>query len=615
MAATESNRLALQSVSSLQSEVSRLRHELQTMKVEDSVPSAGATISVADYLLERLAQLGVTQMFGLPGDFNLGFLDYVEAHKQVQWVGNCNELNASYAADGYARVKQGSIGVLLTTFGVGELSATNGIAGAFSEHVPVLHIVGVPSTSQQKSKPMLHHTLGDGRFDAYLKASQQFTISQASITDAATAAAEIDRVLTDCVIAARPVYLMLPTDVVHEKIPAKRLQTPLNHEPPANDPEVEAFVIDEIMKLIHEAERDIIVLVDACAVRHNVKKEVEELLKKSGFPVYAAPMGKSAVPETYDRYGGIYVGTISRPEVKEKVENAKLILSIGALKSDFNTGNFTYHIPTSRTIELHSDHTRVQYAAFHGIGMKHLLPKLTEHLEPLASDAMKLEVPKFLAPLPKENDQVISQAYLWPRVSQFFKPGDVVVAETGTSSFGILDVPLPEGAVFVSQILWGSIGWSVGSTLGAALGAQDVGLPRTILFVGDGSLQLTVQELSVMMKTGVKPILFVLNNEGYTIERYLHGENAKYNDITNWRWTKLLEVMGGVEGETCKSYTVHTKDEFSKLLDDESFARADKIQLVEIMMPKHDAPRGLKVQAELSGKTNKYIAVGLQTAS
>lgn len=407
---------------------------------------------------------------------------------------------------------------------------------------------------------------------------------------------------------------MLPTDVVHEKIPAKRLLTPLNHEPPANDPEEEAFVIDEIMKLIHEAGRDIIVLVDACAARHNVKKEVEELIIKTGFPVYATPMGKSVVPETYDRYGGIYVGSISRPEVKEKVENAKLILSIGALKSDFNTGNFTYHIPTHRTIELHSGHTRVQYAAFHGIGMKHLLPKLTAQLEPLAPDAKKLEVPKFTSPVPKENDEAISQAWLWPRVSQFFEPGDVIVAETGTSSFGILDVPLPKGAIFVAQILWGSIGWSVGSTLGAALGARDVGgLHRTILFVGDGSLQLTVQELSVMMKTGVKPILFVLNNEGYTIERYLHGQNAKYNDITNWQWTKLLGVFGGTEGETCQSYTVHTKEEFSNLLDDKSFARADKIQLVEIMVPRLDAPKSLKVQAELSGKTNKYVSVGLET--
>ena len=279
-------------------------------------------------------------------------------------------------------------------------------------------------------------------------------------------------------------------------------------------------------------------------------------------------------------------------------------------------------------VELHSDSTVVQHATFPGIGMKWLLPKLTEHLSSLAEGAQQIEVPKFLSPVPQEGDETISQAWLWPRMGKFFRSGDVIVAETGassrylcvcacvadglcglagTSSFGVLDVPFPSGAILVSQILWGSIGWTVGSTLGAALAAQDLGLPRTILFVGDGSLQLTVQELSVMQKLGVKPIVFVLNNSGYTIERYLHGERAKYNDITNWRWTQLLETFGGEEGVTCKSYRVETKTELEALLEDESFARADKIQLVEMIMPMHDAPRALKVQAELSGLTNKYV--------
>lgn len=216
-----------------------------------------------------------------------------------------NELNASYAADGYARVKEGSIGVLLTTFGVGELSATNGIAGAFSEHVPVLHLVGVPSTSQQKSKPMLHHTLGDGRYDAYLKAAQQIVMSYASLQDANTAAAEIDRVLTECVTSARPAYLMLPTDLVHDQISSKRLRTPLNVQPPQNDPEVESFVLDEIMKLVEDADRDIVILLDACSIRHDVRKEVLDLVQKTHLPVYAAPMGKTAIPEDYERYGGV----------------------------------------------------------------------------------------------------------------------------------------------------------------------------------------------------------------------------------------------------------------------------------------------------------------------
>jgi pyruvate decarboxylase len=109
-----------------------------------------------------------------------------------------------------------------------------------------------------------------------------------------------------------------------------------------------------------------------------------------------------------------------------------------------------------------------------------------------------------------------------------------------------------------------------------------------------------------MIRHGLNPIIFVLNNKGYTIERYLHGKTRKYNDITNWKWTQLLSVLGGEEGVTTQSYTINTKDELDKLLNDETFNKADKAQLVEVMMDQFDAPRALQVQAELSGKTNKY---------
>ncbi|KAJ3747327.1 pyruvate decarboxylase [Lentinula detonsa] len=586
----------------LEAEMNRLKLAVKTLQGEDK----SEEIYIGSYLLARLEELGVTSMFGVPGDFNLGFLDLVEDHPTIDWVGNCNELNASYAADGYARVKHGSVGVLLTTFGVGELSAMNGMAGAFSEMVPMVHIAGVPSLRQQATKPMLHHTLGDGRYDAYTKAAEQFTYSQAILTSAISAAAEIDRVLSDCVIKGRPVYITLPTDLAYAKISSDRLKIPLPRHPSPNDPEVEAFVIDEIVKQVEEADGDVVVIADACAIRHDAIDELKDLLHKTGYPVYAAPMGKSAIDETYERYGGIYVGSISRPEIKEKVESAKLILSIGSLKSDFNSGNFTYSIPTTRTVELHSHWTKIKYADFPEIGMKQLLPKLTARLEGGKAKALQLKVPHFDAHIPQENDDVISQAWFWPTMSKFLKPKDVVIAETGTSSFGILDVPLPKDSVFLAQILWGSIGWTVGSTLGAALAAKDCNMNRTILFVGDGSLQLTVQELSTMLRKGLKPLIFVLNNSGYTIERFLHGKERKYNDIMNWKWTGLLEVLGDIDGTLSKSYTVNNKNELTELLENPKFAAAEVLQLVEVMMPKHDAPRALQVQAELSGKTNQY---------
>lgn len=190
--------------------------------------------------------------------------------------------------------------------------------------------------------------------------------------------------------------------------------------------------------------------------------------------------------------------------------------------------------------QLHSDHTRVQYALYQGLGMKHLLPKLTARLHPIDSPASLASVPPFRAILPKAGEdpygeEIISHLYFWPRISKFIRPEDVVVTETGTSSFGALEMPLPAKAIYVSQILWGSIGWATGAAVGAAIAARERRLRgRTLLFTGDGSLQLTVQELSTAMRHGVAPILFVLNNRGYTIERHLHGRERHYNDIVNW---------------------------------------------------------------------------------
>ncbi len=169
--------------------------------------------------------------------------------------------------------------------------------------------------------------------------------------------------------------------------------------------------------------------------------------------------------------------------------------------------------------------------------MKQLLPKLKARLHP--SSALPI-VPPFLAQLPAAGEdplgeETISHLYLWPRISQFVRSEDVVVTETGTSSFGALEMRLPAKSIYVSQILWGSIGWATGAAVGAAFAARERGLKgRTLLFTGDGSLQLTVQELSTVMRHGLTPIIFVLNNKGYTIERHLHGRDRRYNDIVNW---------------------------------------------------------------------------------
>jgi len=246
-------------------------------------------------------------------------------------------------------------------------------------------------------------------------------------------------------------------------------------------------------------------------------------------------------------------------------------------------------------IELHPDHTKIQNAVFPGVGMKRLIPKLADKLEYLRDVGSKIPVPKFDNVLTKgDPDSEVTHEWLWPRVGQFFKSNDVILAETGTAQYAIVDVRLPKGSALLSQMRWASIGWTGGATLGACLAIKEAEERRTIVFVGDGSVQMTVQELSSLLRSGLKPIIFVINNSGYTTERLLHpGAERKYADIAEWDYLGLLRVLGDFDGTASRSYKVLCQKELSDLLDDEEFGKAKFIQLVENFMDKLDAPLAL----------------------
>lgn len=491
--------------------------------------SQDSSIGLGNYLLARLVELGARTIQGVPGDYNMGFLDLIEDHDTLRWVGNCNELNAAYSADGYARTPRrsaidgqrpgrGKIAAIVTTFGVGELSALNGIAGSFAERLPVVHIVGVPSTSAQGNKALLHHTLGDGRFDAFEEMSKKISISSAKledyIDDPEGAIKILDRALTIGFRAARPVYISVPTDMVNFKVPTKALSTPLDVAIADNEKNSEADCLREILSRIDNA-KDPIIIADACAIRHDVLQETHDLIESSGFSIFSTPMGKSAVDEGHEQFGGIYVGSNTLPEIKERVEEADLLLQIGSLLSDFNTANFSYRTPRSATIDFHSDRVSVGYATYQNVGMKKLLPKLSQQLQKRREERLaytKKNLPIFDNILPSREEEIvngaskqeggvnhITQSWLWPRMGMFIKEGDQILAETGTSSFGSLSMKLPSSRMpcFHSQVLWGSIGWSVGACLGVALASREEKLGRVILFVGDGSFQLSEYSFSL----------------------------------------------------------------------------------------------------------------------
>ncbi|CAH6722373.1 pyruvate decarboxylase [[Candida] jaroonii] len=586
-----------------------------------------AEITLGRYLFERLRQLEVMTIFGLPGDFNLSLLDKIYEVDGMRWAGNANELNAAYAADGYSRIKR--LACLVTTFGVGELSALNGVGGAYAEHVGLLHVVGVPSISSQAKQLLLHHTLGNGDFTVFHRMSNNISQTSAFISDISSAPAELDRCIRDAYIYQRPVYVGLPANLVDLKVPASLLNIPIDLSLKQNDPDAEEEVIENVLTLIKQSKNPII-LVDACASRHDCKQEVKELVEITQFPVFTTPMGKGGVDEggvsgeLYDndpslikkmtaklngtrsaaaRFGGVYVGTLSEPHVKEAVENADLILSVGALLSDFNTGSFSYSYRTKNVVEFHSDYTKIKQATFPGVQMKECLQHLLRVVGDACTDYEPVPVPKVkLVNTPAPREKGLTQEWLWTRVSSWFREGDIIITETGTSAFGIVQSKFPNNTIGISQVLWGSIGYTVGATLGAVMAAEEIDPnKRVILFVGDGSLQLTVQEISTMVKWNTKPYLFVLNNDGYTIERLIHGENASYNDIQPWDNLALLPLFNAKNYETVRISNI---GEAEDLFTSKAFATNDKIRMVEVMLPRMDASSNLVLQAQYSAQTN-----------
>ncbi|SCV05678.1 LANO_0H12772g1_1 [Lachancea nothofagi CBS 11611] len=557
-------------------------------------------ITLGRYLFERLRQLECNTIFGLPGDFNLRLLDEIYEVAGMRWAGNANELNAAYAADGYARLKK--IACLITTFGVGELSALNGVAGSYAEHVGVLHVVGVPSLSAQAKQLLLHHTLGNGDFSVFHRMSQNISETTSMITDMATACQEIDRCIRTTYVSQRPVYLGLPANLVDQMVDAKRLDTPIDLSLEANDENAEEEVLAQILTLVKEAKNPII-LSDACCSRHDVKQEAWDLIDVTQFPAFVTPMGKGSIPEKHPRFGGVYVGTLSSPEVKAAVESADLILSIGALLSDFNTGSFSYSYKTKNIVEFHSDHMKIRNAIFPKVAMKFVLQKLLKQIPQYVKDYKPLPVPKAPAVNAKCDPKTpLAQEWLWTQVGEFLQEGDVVITETGTSAFGINQTHFPNNTYGISQVLWGSIGFTVGACLGAVMAAEEINkAKRVILFIGDGSLQLTVQEISTMIKWGLKPYLFVLNNDGYTIEKLIHGPTADYNEIQNWEHLKLLPTFGATDFEAIR---VATTGEWNKLAEDPEFNKNDRIRLIEVMLEVMDAPSSLVKQAQLTAAIN-----------
>lgn len=536
--------------------------------------SANAPVSVGRYLIHRLRQLGLDHVFGIPGDYVLGFMRQIE-ESPLQLVGTTNELCAGYAADAYARVR--GLGALCVTYAVGGLSAANAVACAYAEKSPLVVISGAPGVRERRKRSQVHHMVG--AHDAQRRAFEPITAASVIIEDPLTAFREIDRALATCLARKQPVYIELPRDRVDMEGQAGHVPEAGN---PGSDPDEMAEAVGETASMLAGA-RAPIIIAGIEVHRFGLTGALMAFAEAHGIPVCSTLLGKSVVSEKHPLYAGTYVGALSRAELVEFVEASDCVLSLGAPITDTDTGIFTTRLSPERTVHATSQTVRIRHHAFEEV-------RLEDFLGGLAARS----VPRFDRPLPRRDNPLeqpwvaragapLTTGRLFHKVNSVLSKGISVVADPGDAMFGSIDLSVHEGADFLATAFYATLGWAVPAAIGAQVARAKA---RPLVLVGDGAFQMTGTELSTAVRLGLDPIVVVLNNRGYLTERFIL--EGKFNDIHNWNYHQMPALLGGGHG-----MVANTEDEFCRALD-RALAAPGQFHLIEARLDKMDASPALR---------------------
>lgn len=551
--------------------------------------------TVGKYIVKCIKNLGVKDLFGVPGDYNLLFLDDIMAEKSLRWVGDTNELNAGYAADAYARIH--GISVLLTTGGVGELSAVNAIGGAYAENVPIIHIVGHPSLQAVQDKKFIHHFLSGGpNFGNGHKEIAGKVSESCGVVTRYNAAIEVPRLFQAAYESKKPVTLYLPSNENNQFIDAT---AHITEYPQSNRKHMQAL-LKTIHQVLKRAKRPL-VLVDVLVNRFSLKSEVRRLLKKLNVPVATTLFGRGAFDETAPQFAGLYMGTNSSAEVKKEVENADAVLIIGGLHDcDYNTGKFTLDFNRAK----HLIQLQGNYAVIDGEYLQEIwLPDIVKELERTMPALNKLAVhrPAVHKKVKATNFKAsLTQASFWREVEPLIaKQNTIGIYEVGTAIWASVMLRAAKNTEFIGSYGYASIGYATPAVLGTGLADAK---RRTIAFIGDGSFQLTAQAIATMLRHKLTPVIFLLNNDGYTIERVIHGPHARYNDVHMWDYTAFAKSMT-LNKKQVYTAKVKTLEQLRKELE---HLPKDQLVFIEVILGKMDAPKALTDMFENPPKVNLY---------
>ena len=544
------------------------------------VPIAG--LSIGEYLIRRLQNYGIRDVFGIPGDYILGFYSMLQ-ESPIRVIGCCREDNAGFAADSYARLN--GMGAVCVTYCVGGLSLCNSIAGAYAEKSPVVVITGSPGLRERFKNPLLHHKVRD--FRTQLEVFEKICVATTELVDPSIAFREIDRVLDAAARYKRPVYIEIPRDMV-KVIPGVPYE-PRSFEP-SSDPDALAESVNEAARMILDC-RKAVILAGVEIHRYGLQDDLLNLAETTRIPVAATMMGKSVIRETHELYAGLYEGAMGRAEVTKFVEESDCLLILGALMTDIDLGIYTANLDPGKCIYVTSDDLRIRHHHYQDVLLGDFVraltakrPQVTERTVPKPA---RLNGEKYTL---RPNDAV-TISRLMSRLNESLDERTIVISDVGDALFAATDLTTRARTEFIAPAYYTSMGFSVPAALGAGVARPEM---RVVVLVGDGAFQMTGNELSTIVRHNYNVIVILLDNKGYGTERFLHP--GAFNDIHPWNYHKLTEVLGGGVG-----HEVRTEGEFDRALD-EAWRQEKGMSLIQVHLGLDDRSHALDRLAEKLGK-------------
>jgi indolepyruvate decarboxylase len=525
--------------------------------------------TVGTYLTTRLEQLGIDTIFTVPGDYTSDMLEIIDTRSNLNRIGNCNELNAAYAADGYARSR--GVGAVCITTGVGAFSALNGIAGAYVEQIPVICIIGTLSNTKLQSEKnagvLYHHQVNTTDFVKH--AYEEVTVAFERIMNPNTAPAQIDAAIVACLTQSRPCAIEImedcyympcdapvgnlvsaPSYTSYDNLLLLSQQTPPNIYASQILTAIQASA-NQACELIMKAKNPVIWIGKDCNV--NMRNYLADAaVTYIQAPFVSSLLGKSALAENHPWYVGMYDGKFTSPRAQPYISNCDCLIGVGVWNTDLNTfGNPGFEIGNIAAIYAANDMVKIGEDMYMQVSLKHFIDALLAALQKNNYTPINQTPPQppALPPIPPANTPMSYDAF-FNTVDNYLTPQDLVVAEIGLSTFGgssFLQINRMNG--FLCQAIWASIGWSVPAALGASFTNQT----RVMCIVGDGAFKLTCQEISTMVMHNKNIVIFVLNNNTYAVEQmllnaspYKHGSTTPFeaaNILQPWDYPSLMNAF------------------------------------------------------------------------